>query len=417
MKKVIILFTLLLALSSVVVWIFLPKKLSVIRVGILHSLSGTMAISEKDVAQVTMAAFQEINAQGGILGHRIEPIIADGRSDPIIFAQQAKKLIELTGVQAIFGCWTSSSRKEVKPVIEAHKSLLFYPVQYEGFEASPNIIYLGQTPNQQIRPAIKYAIDHFGKDFFLVGSDYIFPRAANLYIKDMASLLGVRIKGEAYIPLGGSDFKAIVHAIKTQKPNVILNTLNGDSNLYFFRELHDQGIHPSDIPVISFSIAESENQKMGKIIPSDALIGDYAAWSYFGSLTSPENTAFKAFLKKYQINALPTDAMEAAYNGVHIYKQAVEECGSFDPQIVMRCIPMQSYNGAGGILYIDPNNNHSWKNSRIGRINNALGFDIVYDSMTPIQPENYPAYKSVQEWNEQMQLYHPLSTPVNSDNR
>lgn len=417
MQKFFILFITVVVFAASAIWMFLPKKLPVVNVGVLHSLSGTMAISEKEVAEVTIAAFKEINEKGGILGHKIEPILADGRSDPTIFAQEAQNLIQNKHVKAIFGCWTSSSRKEVKPVVEHYNNLLFYPVQYEGFEASPNIIYLGQTPNQQIRPAIKYAIDHFGKDFFLVGSDYIFPHAANLYIKDMASILGIRVKGESYIPLGGTDFKAIVHAIKTQKPKVILNTLNGDSNLYFFRELHDQGIHASDIPIISFSIAETEIQKMGEQIPHDALIGHYASWSYFGSLKSKENTEFKAFLKKYHINAIPSDAMEAAYNGVHIYKQAIEECGSFEPQIVQRCIPMQSFSGAGGILYIDPNNNHSWKNSRIGRINNTLTFDIVYDSMTPIQPENYPAYKSVQEWNEQMELYHTSSIPLKSDSQ
>lgn len=406
MQKKILIILFLVLLVTIGVWVFLLKKAPSTPVGILHSLTGTMAISEKEVAQVTLAAFKEINEQGGILGHQIEPVISDGESNPAIFARKAQKLIRTNHVKAIFGCWTSSSRKEVKPIIEHYNNLLFYPVQYEGFEASPNIIYLGQTPNQQIRPAIKYAIDHFGKDFFLVGSDYIFPRAANLYIKDMAAILGVNVKGEFYVPLGGTDFSAIVHAIKIQKPKVILNTLNGDSNLYFFRELYAQGIDSSKIPVISFSIAEEENQKIGEKIPHEALIGHYASWSYFGSLKSKENSAFKIFLKKNHINALPTDAMEAAYIGVHIYKQAVEECGSFEPTIVIRCVPMQSFNGAGGILYIDPNNNHSWKNSRIGRINRSLLFDIVYDSVTPIQPENYPAYKSVQEWNNQMEEYH-----------
>lgn len=398
MKKIAALSVLIFLFTATLLWWMFYKNIPSIKVGVLHSMSGMMAISERSVADVTIAAFSEINEQGGILGHQIEPVLADGKSDPEWFGREAQRLIEKEGVKAIFGSWTSSSRKEVKRVVEHRNNLLFYPVQYEGFESSPNIIYLGQTPNQQIRPAIKYAIDHFGQNVFLIGSDYLFPRAANLYIKDIGSILGLKIKGEFYVPMDRNDFKAVVAAIKIQKPDVIFNTLNGESNLYFFRELDIQGIHASDIPVISFSIGETESRKMMAKIPDEALIGHYASWSYFSSLESKENRAFKRFLKRYGITSAPSDAMESAYNGVHIYKQAVEECGSFDPSIVQQCIPMQGFSGAGGILYIDPKNNHSWKASRIGKINRSLGFDIVYDSITPIQPETYPTYKSVEEW-------------------
>lgn len=385
-------------------------KRPTVKVGILHSLSGTMAISETSVAEVSVAAFEEINENGGILGHTIVPVLRDGKSDPRTFAEEAETLIEEEKVKALFGCWTSSSRKEVKRIIEKHNHLLFYPVQYEGFEASANIIYLGQTPNQQIRPAIKYAIDHFGTEFALVGSDYIYPHAANLYIKDMAAILGLHLRGEYYKKLGERDFKTIVEKIKKNPPRVIFNTLNGDSNLYFFRELYRQGIRASTLPVISFSIGDTEIQQMGKVLPPEALIGHYASWSYFSALDSGKNRAFKDFLKKYRIDAVATDAMEAAYNGVQIYKQAVEECRSFEPFIVRRHIPMQSFEGPGGIIYIDPRNNHAWKSSRIAQINRALTFDIVYDSSAPIEPQNYPSYKSVQEWNEQMsQFYIPLA--------
>ena len=370
----------------------------VVYVGVLHSLSGTMEISEKEVAMVTVAAFEEINKAGGILGHRIVPVVADGASDSCRFAGEARRLIKERRAQALFGCWTSASRKAVKPVVEQTQSLLFYPVQYEGFEASPNIVYLGQVPNQQIRPAVKYAIDHFGKRFYLVGSNYVFPRTANRYIKDIAGILQAGIVGETYIPLGGSDFTETVAQIRAVKPDVILNTLNGESNLYFFRALYKAGIHPSDIPVISFSIGENEVKKMGEKIPREALAGQYVASSYFDSLKTSKNDSFKAFLKVYQITSSPGDAMEAAYNGVYIYKQAVEECGSFDPRIVARCIPIQSFNGAGGILYVDPLNNHAWKKSRIGRIAPSLAFEIVFDSMRPLEPQPYPSYKTLKEW-------------------
>lgn len=369
-----------------------------VRVGILHSLSGTMEISEREVAMVTAAAFEEINERGGIMGRRIVPLVADGASDPCTFAREARRLIEHDGVKALFGCWTSASRKAVKPIVEQNNGLLFYPVQYEGFEASPNIVYLGQVPNQQIRPAIKYAIDHFGKRFYLVGSDYVFPRAANRYIRDLAGIMEAGIVGETYIPLGGSDFAATAARIKALKPDVIFNTLNGENNLYFFRALYEEGVRASDIPVISFSIGENEVKKMGKKIPVDALAGHYAAASYFDSIESKENESFKAFLKRHRIRSSPGDAMEAAYNGVQIYKQAVMECGSFDPRIVARCLPMQSYYGAEGIVYIDASNNHAWKTSRIGRITPSLSFEIVFDSMQPIQPQNYPTYKTIEEW-------------------
>jgi urea transport system substrate-binding protein len=392
------------------VWMGRYHKHPTVKVGILHSLSGTMAISETSVANVSIAAFAEINENGGILGHTIVPVLSDGKSDPRTFAEEAETLIEVEKVKALFGCWTSSSRKEVQRIIEKHDHLLFYPVQYEGFEASANIIYLGQVPNQQIRPAIKYAIDHFGTEFALVGSDYIFPHAANLYIKDMSAILGLQLRGEYYVKLGGRDFKTIVERIKKDPPRVIFNTLNGDSNLYFFRELYRQGIRASHIPVISFSIGDTEVQQMGKSLPPDALVGHYASRSYFSSLDSSKNRAFKNFLKKYRIDAVATDAMEAAYNGIQMYKQAVEECRSFEPYIVRRYIPMQSFEGAGGIIYIDPRNNHAWKNSRIAQLNRALTFDIVYDSSALIEPQNYPSYKSVQEWNDQMnQFYIPLS--------
>jgi len=388
---------------------FSSPTLPPIKVGVLHSLSGTMSISEKEVADVTLAAFEEINAQGGILGHQIVAIKADGRSDPKQFGREAENLITHEKVKAIFGCWTSSSRKEVKPVVEKHDHLLFYPVQYEGFEASDNIIYLAQTPNQQIRPAIKYAMDHFGKTFFLVGSDYIFPHAANLYIKDFSSILKNMVVGEAYVPLGGTDFREIVQTIKTQKPSVILNTLNGDSNQAFFGELYAQGIDAATIPVISFSISDAEVKQMARTLPPQALIGHYASWSYFASIHSAQNDAFKQFLKKYGITASPTDPMEAAYNGVQLYKQAIEECQSFEPHILRRCLPMQSFNGPGGIIYIDSKNNHSWKNSRIGRVNSAMEFEIVLDATTPTKAEPYPTYRSVQEWDEKMKHYHPVS--------
>jgi ABC-type branched-subunit amino acid transport system substrate-binding protein len=230
-----------------------------IRVGILHSFTGTMAISEIPVAEAEQLAVAEINASGGLLGGRkVMPILADGCSDWPTFAKQARQLLLEKKVCAVFGCWTSASRKTVRPIFEQLSGLLFYPVQYEGLEESPNIIYLGAAPNQQIIPAVKWTFDNLGHRFYLVGSDYVFPRAANAVIKDQVKALGGSIVGEDYIPMGESKTEAVVARIKAAHPDVILNTINGDTNIAFFRSLRAAGIDPGTIPTVSFSIGENE---------------------------------------------------------------------------------------------------------------------------------------------------------------
>jgi urea transport system substrate-binding protein len=351
------------------------------------------------VVKATLAAIEEINEAGGIMGQKLEPIVADGESNPVKFGQKAAELIEKNRVSAIFGCWTSASRKEVKPVVEKHDSLLLYPVQYEGAEESSSIIYLGQLPNQQLKPAVLYATQHFGNNIFLVGSDYIFPRVANLYVKDIASLVGAKIVGERYEKLDSYDFKEVVLQIKAKKPSVILNTLNGDSNIYFFKELYEQGISSSDIPVISFSIAKEEIASIAAASSPNAVIGHFASWSYFDAIDSKENLKFKELMKKRGIQN-PTDPMEAAYVGVWLYKQAVEECGSFEPSKVKKALRLQSFKGPGGVTTVTDGNLNTWKNSRIGRINYTLGFDVIEESKRALKPQNYPEQRTKREWED-----------------
>jgi urea transport system substrate-binding protein len=241
-----------------------------IKVGILHSLTGTMAISEKSVVEATLMAIEEINQRGGVLGRKIKPIVVDGRSDWPTFAKEAERLITQGKVSVVFGCWTSASRKTVKPIFEKHNHLLFYPVQYEGIEQSPNIIYTGAAPNQQIIPAVNWSIENLGKRFFLIGSDYVFPRMANTIIKDYITALGGYVLGEEYILLGSSDVNKIVQKITQARPDVILNTINGDSNVAFFRELRKAGIKPDNIPTMSFSISEAELSILG----TEHMVGD-----------------------------------------------------------------------------------------------------------------------------------------------
>lgn len=370
-----------------------------VRVGILHSQTGTMAISELPVIDATLLAIDQLNRQGGVLGWKIEAIVVDGRSEPAEFARQAQRLIDEEQVKVIFGCWTSASRKEVKAVVEKANHLLVYPVQYEGIESSPSIIYTGLVPNQQIKPAVKWVIDNIGSRFFLVGSDYIFPHMANTLITDLAGFLNASVVGERYVPLGASDFDEIVREIVSSQPAVIFNTLNGDSNLAFFAALNKQKISAAEIPVFSFSMAETELLGMFAGLGKEALVGHYAAASYFQSLPGKENRDFlKLFRGYYGQQRQVTDPMVSAYNGVMLWAQAVEESGSVEPAFVYRAFSRQGRKGPGGIIYIDDENRHAWKPVRIGRINDQGLFDIIWDSQKPIEPYPYPSYNDKNRW-------------------
>ncbi len=366
-----------------------------IKVGILHSLSGTMALSERGVADATLLAIAEINAAGGLLGREIAPMLVDGRSDAKTFAVAARRLIEEDKVNVIFGCWTSDSRKTVRPIIEEHDHLLFYPVQYEGLEQSPNIVYTGAAPNQQIIPAVKWARDNLGKRFFLVGSDYIFPRTANAIIRVQLNAIGGEIMGEEYLLLGSREVQEIIDKIVKTRPDVILNTINGDSNGSFFAALRQAGISPQQTPTISFSIAENEIASMDP----QQLTGDYAAWNYFQSIDSSENAYFVAqFKKRFGANRAVSDPMEAAWFGVHIWAQAVNEAGTTDPKTVRQAIRKQQFMAPEGWVSIDRDNNLTWKTVRIGKIRGDGQFDIVWSSGSPIPPVPYPGFLLPSEW-------------------
>ncbi|HYR05437.1 MAG TPA: urea ABC transporter substrate-binding protein, partial [Gallionella sp.] len=281
-----------------------------IKIGVLHSFTGTMATSEAPLVDAVRLAVEETNQSGGLNGRQIEMVVADCRSDASYCAQQAEKLITQDGVQALFGCWTSACRKAVKTVVEKHHHLLFYPLQYEGLEQSPDIIYTGAAPNQQVIPMVLWALQHRGKRFYLIGSDYIFPRTANLMVKDMLFAQGGQLVGERYLPLGTSDMAAAVKEIAAQHPDFVLNTLNGDSNLYFFRALRAAGIGAAQVPVFSTSVAEVGLAAMG----ADLAVGHYAAWNYFQSLDNAENNAFiQRFQHRFGKGRVLDDPMVASY--------------------------------------------------------------------------------------------------------
>jgi urea transport system substrate-binding protein len=368
-----------------------------ILVGVLHSLTGTMAISEKSVVDATLLAIEEINAEGGLLGRKIEPVVVDGRSDWPTFASEAERLISQEKVSAVFGCWTSASRKTVRPIFEKHGHLLFYPVQYEGLEQSPHIVYTGATPNQQILPAVRWCFENIGKKFFLVGSDYVFPRTANAIIRDQLRSLHGEVVGEEYLLLGSSEVQDAVQKIVVAEPDVILNTINGDSNVAFFRELRAAGITPEKIPTMSFSIAEDELRMLGL----ETMVGDYASWNYFQSITSEENTQFvRRFQEKYGRQRVTDDPMEAAYVAVHLWARAVREAGTDDVGEVREAVANRRFRAPEGTVYVDPRNNHLWKTARIGRVTAEGQFAIVWTSEKPIRPDPYPGYRSASQWLE-----------------
>ncbi|MBD2462523.1 urea ABC transporter substrate-binding protein [Oscillatoria sp. FACHB-1407] len=359
-----------------------------IKVGILHSLSGTMAISEKSVVDSTKLAIKQINDAGGILGKQIEAIEEDGASDWPTFAEKATKLIDEDQVVVVFGCWTSASRKAVLPVFESKNHMLYYPVQYEGQECSKNIFYTGAAPNQQIEPSVDWLLENKGTDFYLVGSDYVFPRTANTIIKAQLEAKGGTTVGEDYLPLGNTEVAPIIAKIRSALPNggVIYNTLNGDSNVAFFKQMQGAGLTPDKYPVMSVSIAEEEVQAIGK----EYLLGHFAAWNYFMTVDTPENTAYvEAFKAEYGDTRVTNDPMEAAYISVNIWKQAVEKAGTegtpSDLEAVRAAAYGQQFAAPEGPVTMNPNH-HISKTVRIGEVRDDGLFEIVFETDGPVDP-------------------------------
>ncbi len=372
-----------------------------IKIGILHSLSGTMAVSENGVVDAALLAVEELNARGGVIGRPVEAVVADGRSQDDHFAQEARRLIEQEQVVTLFGCWTSSSRKRVKSVVEQLDHLLIYPVQSEGLEQSPNIVYTGASPNQQIIPAINWAYAFQKKRrFYLVGSDYVFPRAAGAIIKDELREMGLEPVGESYVPLGHTEFKEVVAEIVKTKPDMILNTINGQSNLSFFHELRAAGIQSSDVPTISFSIAEPELRNLD----TAKMAGDYAAWSYFQALDTAENKDFvRRFQKRYNATRSISDPMEAGYYSVLLWAQAVEQAGALDVAKIRAALRGQSTIAPEGEVRIDPETGHTWKVVRIGQVEPDGNFSIIWSSAKPHEPEPFPDTRTPEQWKQFLQ--------------
>jgi len=357
-----------------------------IKVGILHSLSGTMAISEVSVKDAEMMAIEEINAAGGVLGKKIEPIIEDGASDWPKFAEKAKKLLQNDKVATVFGCWTSASRKAVLPVFEENNGLLWYPVQYEGMESSPNIFYSGAAPNQQIVPAVEWLLQNKGKKFFLLGSDYVFPRTANKIIKAQLAAMGGELIAEEYTPLGHTDYSTIINKIKSSKPDVVFNTLNGDSNVAFFKELKASGITPNDLTTCSVSVAEEEIRGIG----ADNMAGHLVSWNYYQTTDTPENKAFvEKYKAKYGADRVTDDPIEAAYINVYLWAEAVKKAGTTDVDKVREAAKGIEFKAPEGTVKIDGENQHLWKPVRIGEVQPDGLIKEIWSTAESVKPDPY----------------------------
>ena len=375
-----------------------------VKVGVLHSLTGTMAISETSLRDVVQMAVDEINAEGGVLGRPIETVVVDPASNWDLFAEKSRELLIREKVAAVFGCWTSVSRKSVLPVFESYNGLLFYPVQYEGEEQSPNIFYTGATPNQQLIPAAQYLMSPEGgekKRFYLLGTDYVFPRTANKILKAFLLAEGVPEENivEEYTPFSHADYQTIVAKIKDFGQDgdaAVLSTINGDSNVPFYKEFSNQGLTSADVPIMAFSVAEDELRSM----ETEYLVGHLAAWNYFQSLDTPGNNAFVEAFKSYaEANQLPggrsrvtDDPIEAAYFGVYVWKAAVERANSFEVDAVREAVLGLEFDAPGGPKQMHPENHHTYKPVYIGEILADGQFDIIWESNGLVEPEAFSRY-------------------------
>ena len=375
-----------------------------IKIGILHSLSGTMAISETSLKDVALMTIDEINKSGGVLGRKLEPVVVDPASNWPLFAEKARQLITKDKVAVTFGCWTSVSRKSVLPVYEETNALLFYPVQYEGEEMSKNVFYTGAAPNQQAIPAVEYLMSKEGggaKRFFLLGTDYVYPRTTNKILRAFLKSKGVADKDieEVYTPFGHSDYQTIVANIKKFSQGgktAVISTINGDSNVPFYKELGNAGLKAKDVPVVAFSVGEEELRG----IDTKPLVGHLAAWNYFMSVKNGENDAFKKQWAAWvKANNLPggdkrvtNDPMEATYVGIHMWAQAVKKAGTTDVDKVRAAMYGQTFKAPDGFTLTMGDNHHLFKPVMIGEVKGDGQFNVVWKTPKPIRAQPWSPF-------------------------
>ena len=377
-----------------------------IKVGILHSLSGTMAISETALKETALMTIDEINKAGGVMGKKLEPVVVDPASNWPLFAEKSRQLLSKDKVDVVFGCWTSVSRKSVLPVFKELNGLLFYPVQYEGEELEKNVFYTGAAPNQQAIPAVEYLMSKDGgsaKRWVLLGTDYVYPRTTNKILRAFLKSKGVAEADimEEYTPFGHSDYQTIIAKIKKfageGKKTAVVSTINGDSNVPFYKELGNAGLKATDVPVVAFSVGEEELRG----VDTKPLVGHLAAWNYFQSIKNPENAKFikmyRDWAKKQKLpnadSVVTNDPMEATYIGIHMWKQAVEKAKTTDVDKVIAAMGGQTFKAPSGfVAKMDEKNHHLHKPVFIGEVKADGQFNVVWKTKGPVRAAPWSPY-------------------------
>ena len=377
-----------------------------IKVGILHSLSGTMAISETALKETALMTIDQINKSGGVMGKQLEAVVVDPASNWPLFAEKSRQLLSKDKVDVVFGCWTSVSRKSVLPVFKELNGLLFYPVQYEGEELEKNVFYTGAAPNQQAIPAVEYLMSKDGgsaKRWVLLGTDYVYPRTTNKILRAFLKSKGVADADimEEYTPFGHSDYQTIIAKIKKfageGKKTAVVSTINGDSNVPFYKELGNAGLKASDVPVVAFSVGEEELRG----VDTKPLMGHLAAWNYFQSIKNPENAKFIRMYRDWaKKNKLPNaatvvtnDPMEATYIGIHMWKQAVEKAKSTDVDKVIAAMGGQTFKAPSGfVAKMDEKNHHLHKPVFIGEVKGDGQFNVVWKTKGPVRAQPWSPF-------------------------
>ncbi|MFA6013278.1 MAG: urea ABC transporter substrate-binding protein [Desulfobacteraceae bacterium] len=398
--------SLLLSMAVITVFSVTTHAADTIKVGILHSLSGTMAISETALKETALMTIADINAKGGVMGKQLEPVVVDPASNWPLFAEKSRQLLSKDKVAVVFGCWTSVSRKSVLPVFKELNGLLFYPVQYEGEELEKNVFYTGAAPNQQAIPAVEYLMSRDGgsaKRFVLLGTDYVYPRTTNKILRAFLKSKGVAEADimEEYTPFGHSDYQTIIAKIKkfagTGKRTCVISTINGDSNVPFYKELGNAGLKATDVPVVAFSVGEEELRG----VDTKPLVGHLAAWNYFMTVKNPQNTAFinmyKTWAKKQKLpnaaKVVTNDPMEATYIGIHMWKQAVEKAKSTDVNKVIAAMAGQTVKAPSGFtVTMDKKNHHLHKPVFIGEVRADGQFNVVWKTSGPVKAQPWSPF-------------------------
>ena len=391
----------LVMITGAVAWFWALPRLTgrfaaPIRVGLLQSKTGSLPPSERGMIEAEVLALEEINASG-TLGRRVEWVIADGRSEADTFASEARRLIVDEKVSVIFGCYASFTHRAVRPVVEQLNNLLFFPVTYEGLDDSPNIVYTGSSPNQQIIPALKWAYDHLeARRFYLVGTDSIYSHGLHAIVTDLIRALGCQVLGEEYLPFDSSDVDGAVARIKTVKPDLVINSLIGQSNIPFCKRLRASGLSSSDCPVISYTLTETDLRDFS---PAD-IAGDYITTSYLETIQTRETLDFIRKFKAATGKEEPTsDTIVTAYNSVKLWAQAVNEAQSDRPEIVRKFLRRQSLIGPEGIISIDGRTQHTWRPTYIAKVRTDRSTETVWTSQDAIRPIPYPHSRTRAEWN------------------